>query len=112
MKQLFLYLSFTIFTVFAVQAQNIKADTIKVSGECGMCKNRIEKALKMPGIIAADYDPDTKLLAVKYNPDKITNDKIQKKVASVGHDTEKYRAEDSVYDKLPGCCQYERKAKE
>jgi len=100
-------------TFFAVNvfAQE-KTDTIKVSGECGMCKSRIQKALKLQGVSSAIWDTETKLLTVTYNPEKINNDDIQKKVAAVGHDTEKYKAEDAVYNKLPGCCQYERKPNE
>ncbi len=88
-----------------------KTDTIKVSGECGMCKSRIQKALKLEGISSAIWDTETKLLTVTYSSDKLSNDDIQKKVAAVGHDTEKYKAEDVVYNKLPGCCKYERKEK-
>lgn len=88
-----------------------KTDTIKVNGECGMCKSRIQKALKLEGISSAAWDTETKLLIVTYNTDKISNDDIQKRVATVGHDTEKYKAEDVVYNKLPGCCKYERKEK-
>ena len=88
-----------------------KTDTITVSGECGMCKSRIQKALKLEGISSAIWDTETKLLTVTYSSDKLSNDDIQKKVAAVGHDTEKYRAEDVVYSKLPGCCKYERKEK-
>ena len=92
-------------TVFAQD----KTDTIKVNGECGMCKNRIQKTLKLDGVSSAVWDEDTKLLTVTYNPEKITNDEIQKKIAAVGHDTEKYTAPDDVYSKLPSCCKYERK---
>lgn len=88
-----------------------KTDTIKVSGECGMCKSRIQKALKLEGISSAIWDTETKLLTVTYSSDKLSNDDIQKKVAAVGHDTEKYKAVDVVYNKLPGCCKYERKEK-
>ena len=35
-------------------------------------------------------------------------DALEKKLASVGHDTEKYKAENKVYDGLPGCCKYDR----
>lgn len=93
------------------QSSETKTDTIKVAGECGMCKNRIQKALKHEGISSAIWDMETKVLKVSYSPDKISNDDIQKKVAALGHDTEKYKAEDDVYNKLPGCCQYERKEK-
>jgi len=34
---------------------------------------------------------------------------IQKKIAATGDDTQKYKADDIAYAKLPGCCQYERK---
>ena len=95
-------------TLFA-QTSAEKTDTIKVYGECGMCKNRIQKTLKIDGISSAVWDVDTKMLTVTYNPATITNDDIQQKIAAVGHDTDKYRADDKVYDKLPGCCHYERK---
>lgn len=97
--------------LFSQQSAPFKTDTIKVYGECGMCKNRIQKALKLEGISAAEWDTDTKLLTVTYDPGKISNDDIQKKVTAVGHDTEKYKADDKIYDKLPGCCHYEREAK-
>ncbi len=83
-------------------------EEIKVLGECGMCKERIEDAMKIDGIAEAVWNQETKLLKVTYNPTMVTSDDIQKKVAAVGHDTEKYRAEDSVYASLPDCCHYER----
>ncbi len=89
-----------------------KTDTIKVYGECGMCKSRIHKTLKMDGITSAAWDTETKLLVVSYDASIISNNDIQKKVAAVGHDTEKYEADDKVYEKLPGCCHYERKKTE
>jgi len=85
-----------------------KTEEIKVLGECGMCKDRIEGAMKVDGIAEAIWNQETNLLRVTYNPALITSDDIQKKAAAVGHDTEKYRAEDSVYDNLPDCCHYER----
>lgn len=95
--------------LFAQQSAPSNTDTIKVYGECSMCKSRIQKALKLEDISAAEWDTDTKLLTVTYDPGKISNKEIQKKVTAVGHDTEKYKADDKVYDKLPGCCKYERK---
>lgn len=95
--------------LFAQQSAPANTDTIKVNGECGMCKNRIQKALKLEGIASANWNTETKLLTVTYISAIITNEAIQKKVAAVGHDTEKYQAEDAVYNKLPGCCKYERR---
>ena len=87
----------------------IKTETIKVWGNCETCQARIEKAAKADGVSKASWDKDTKLLTLVYDPSKVKSDKIQKKIAAVGHDTEKFKAEDKVYAKLPGCCQYDRK---
>jgi len=86
-----------------------KTETIKVSGNCGMCKDRIEAAAKVEGVTKADWNKDTKLLTLVYIPAMVKSDDIQKKVAAVGHDTEKFKAPDAVYAKLPGCCKYDRK---
>ena len=88
-----------------------KTQTIKVYGECGMCKKRIEKAaFTVEGVKSAGWDENTKLLTLKY--DLLKNDvvdNVQKKIASVGHDTEKYMADNAIYQKLPECCHYQRK---
>jgi periplasmic mercuric ion binding protein len=85
-----------------------KTESIKVWGNCGMCKDRIEKAAKEEGATSAAWDSKTKMLAVTFNPSKTSVDALEKKFAAVGHDTEKYKAPDDVYAKLPGCCHYER----
>jgi len=85
-----------------------KTESFKVAGNCGMCKARIEKAAKVEGVTKSEWDSDKQLLTVTYNPEKVKIDEIQKKVAAVGHDTEKFKADAKVYDKLPGCCKYER----
>jgi periplasmic mercuric ion binding protein len=91
--------------------ENIKSprtDTFKVNGACSMCKTRIENGLKMDGITKAEWDKTTKMVTVTYDPSKVTVDAMKKKVASLGHDTDKYKADDEVYAKLPGCCHYDR----
>jgi len=91
----------------AVFAQS-KTDSIKVSGNCGMCKKRIETALKVPGITSADWNVKSKMLTVNYETSKLTLNEVQQKVADAGHDTPKFKATEAAYSKLPGCCQYER----
>jgi copper chaperone CopZ len=86
-----------------------KTETIKVWGNCEGCQKRIEKAAKIDGVSKASWDKDSKLLTLVYDPSKVKSDDIQKKIAAVGHDTEKFKADDKAYTKLPGCCQYERK---
>jgi periplasmic mercuric ion binding protein len=83
-----------------------KTETLKVSGNCGMCKSRIEKAAKLDGVSKADWDSKSKLLTVIFDPAKTNIDEVGKKVAAVGHDNEKAKAEDKTYNSLPGCCKY------
>lgn len=85
-----------------------KTESFKVWGNCSMCKDRIEKAVKSEGATEALWDSKTKMLAVTFDTKKTSVDALSKKLASVGHDTEKYKAPDDIYAKLPGCCHYER----
>lgn len=85
-----------------------KTASIKVYGNCGMCKSRIEKALKFEGVSKTDWDSKTKLLTVSFDEEKTSLKEIEKKIAGVGHDTQSLKAEDVVYNKLPGCCKYDR----
>ena len=101
-----LVIAFTSNTNAQTPATKSKTETIKVSGNCDMCKARIEKAAKIDGVSKAEWNKETKLLAVTYDPAKTNVDAIGKKVAAAGHDTEKIKAEDKAYDKLPGCCKY------
>jgi len=96
-------------TVTAVTAQTEKKETFKVAGNCGMCETRIEKAAKsVDGVLSADWDKETKMIEVKFDSDKVAIQKVDMAIAKVGHDTKMHKASDEVYDKLPGCCKYER----
>ena len=86
-----------------------KTETFKVWGNCDMCKARIEKAVKSEGATTADWNKNTKILTVTFDPSKTSADSFSKKLAAVGHDTEKYRADDKAYQALDACCQYERR---
>ncbi|MDP3180988.1 MAG: heavy-metal-associated domain-containing protein [Bacteroidota bacterium] len=88
------------------QSATTKFETIKVSGNCDMCKARIEKAAKIDGVTKAEWSKKDKTLTATFDPAKTSIDAIGKKIAIAGHDNEKAKATDAVYDKLPGCCQY------
>lgn len=80
---------------------------IKIRGNCGMCKDRIEEAsLSVEGVESANWDNETEMLHLNFDASKTSSDKVQKAIAAVGHDTEKYKAPDSVYEALPDCCLY------
>ena len=94
------------FTLFAKSDEN---DKFKVAGNCGMCETRIEKAAKgVEGVSAAEWDKDTKMIQVSFDPAKTDLHKIHMAIAEVGHDTEMHAASDEVYESLPSCCKYER----
>lgn len=92
----------------AMNTTSLKTESFKVWGKCDMCKARIEKAVKEDGATSASWDVKTQVLTVTFDPSKTNKDGMSKKLASVGHDTEMYKAPDDVYAKLPGCCHYER----
>ena len=89
----------------------IKTENIKVSGTCDMDKRRIETtSYTVQGVKSAVWNMYSQTLILIYSVfEKDAPDIVQKKIASVGNDTEKYRADDAVYKKLPDCCHYQRK---
>lgn len=91
------------------KSDGLRTETVKVWGNCESCKQRIEKAAKTDGVTRAVWDIKTKMLSITYDPKKTTSDNVQKQIAAVGHDTEKFKADDKAYTKLPGCCKYERR---
>ena len=113
MKTLHIFLAITMaFSAISISNAQTNSDvneTVKVWGNCSMCQSRIEKAAKEAGATSAKWDEETKLLSVSYAPSNTSLKKIEEKIASVGHDTQNIGAGNNVYNKLPGCCKYERK---
>ena len=87
-----------------------KTESFKVSGNCGMCKSKIEKAAVAAGAKTATWNIETKELTINYNSTSTNTAKIQKNIAAVGYDNAGVKATDASYDKLHGCCKYERTA--
>ncbi|AEW85579.2 hypothetical protein FCOL_03695 [Flavobacterium columnare ATCC 49512] len=89
--------------------KNAKYD-IEVSGNCEMCKKRIEKAaFSISGVKMAQYAIEGKTLHLVINEEKCTLLDIEKAIGKIGHDTKNVKANQEDYEKLHGCCQYERK---
>ncbi len=96
-------------SVHSIFGQTTKTEEFKVSGNCGLCESRIEKAVNsVEGVNSADWDKETKILNVSFDTTKTDVDKIQIAIAKVGHDTEMHKADNKVYNSLPECCQYTR----
>jgi hypothetical protein len=92
-------------------AQTSKTETLKIAGECGMCKKKIEKAAKEAGAVYALWNKDTKILTIKYSSSTTNTAKIEQKIAGVGYDTPNFKATDEAYNELDECCKYEREVK-
>lgn len=107
MKVKYFFMVLMVFCSANLFAQS-KTDSVKVWGNCDECKDKIEKAAKKGGALAADWNEDTYMLVINYNPDKISPTDIEKEIASVGYDTQDVKASDDAYKKLPKCCQYKR----
>ncbi len=97
--------------VFAQQTKNKNAKyDVEVNGNCEMCKKRIEKAaFSVKGVKSAEYHTDDHVLHLIINEEKCSLLDVKKAVAAAGHDTDEVKAKQEDYDKLHGCCQYERK---
>lgn len=88
-------------------AQKAKNETIKIqtSGQCGMCKERIEKALAYEkGVKSAEYNDSTAVVTVIYNPEKSSPEKIRTTITKLGHDADDQKGDAKAYAKLPDCC--------
>jgi copper chaperone CopZ len=79
-----------------------------VRGNCGMCKNTIEKAVKeVEGISEATWNKDKKMIEVSFDSSKTDEMAIHKVIAASGYDTEKVAGNEEAYKNLPECCKYD-----
>lgn len=90
------------------QQKNAKI-TFEVNGVCDMCKDRIEKAtLQTKGVKFCSWDINSHQLSLIIDERKTDELTIQKNIAAVGHDTKEIKATYEAYNKLHGCCKYDR----
>jgi mercuric ion binding protein len=101
---------FSVCIAVTASAQKSKTETFNVSGNCGMCESKIEKAAIAAGASTAEWNKDTKIITVKYKSTESNLAKIQKSIADAGYDNAGAKATNETYDKLHGCCKYERVA--
>lgn len=107
-KSLIIIIPFALSTSLNAQDKVSKIDTaeFKVQGVCNMCKARIENAALVKGVKFAEWNKETNMLKVVYVNNKTNEENIHKAVADHGHDTEKVKASNEAYQKLPDCCAY------
>lgn len=93
------------------QIKNAVTETVKIYGNCGMCKKNIETAGTIKKQATVDWNKDTKLATITYNSKTTSKDEILKRIALAGYDSDSFLAPDAVYENLHGCCKYDRIAK-
>lgn len=111
MKQLFtvfiLGMSF-LFPSCDAQIPNPQTTSVRIYGNCGMCKKRIEKAGNVDGIAKVVWNKDTEMAEITFSKGKTTVEEVLKRIAAAGHDSDAFRAQTSVYNNLHECCKYDR----
>lgn len=114
MKSFILLAIASVFTTNPGFAQTNHTGTAsaKISGNCGMCKNAIEKAAEKKNISKASWDKDSKLATITYDSTKTSLDAVLKNIALAGYDNQYFLAPDDAYNKLPECCKYKREGKQ
>ncbi len=80
--------------------------SIGVSGNCDMCKARIEEAAEtMQAVNNATFDIEKQRLYVSADSNfNIVN--LHEVISAAGHDTDQLIADEEAYENLPQCCQY------
>ncbi|WNH10465.1 heavy-metal-associated domain-containing protein [Thalassobellus suaedae] len=72
-----------------------------VRGNCGMCKNTIEKAVNnIAGVSKANWDVEKKKIDVIFDDSKTNELAIHKAIATSGYDTDKVLGSDEVLSKF------------
>jgi mercuric ion binding protein len=111
-KSIMLVAGLLLFSITSLFANIAKTEKIKVYGNCGQCKTRIEKAVKsVDGVTKATWNDTDEMLTVTFDDTKTSVSKIEETVAKAGHDTDHIKATDKAYNALPGCCRYDRPVK-
>jgi len=110
MKNLILLLFIIATTLLSAQSKKITIE-LEVSGNCGNCKKRIQKAVDLKSVGHANWNSDTKKMIITYRADKIELETIKEAILAIGHDVEGKVASDEIYQALPACCQYRGTAK-
>lgn len=108
MKRLIVFLSFLLLSLAgnAQSGEKFTTTSFKVSGNCSMCKKRIEDAAFSKGVKAAEWNQKSGELTVTFRADKTSEEKIRQRIAGAGHDAGDVPANAKAYGDLPGCCQY------
>jgi len=104
-KSYILFTALMIISVSSTVAQRIQKAEIKVSVQCDMCKERIEKAMSNEkGVRFYNVDLIEKTLYVEFDTSKTDIGKIRITVSKQGYEADEVAADPKAYANLPACC--------
>lgn len=90
---------------FAQKQSKIEQVNIKTSAVCEKCKEKIESNLSFEkGVKNVELNIETKIVTVKYNPDKTDPDKIRKAISKLGYDADDIKSDCKAHENLAQCC--------
>ena len=94
---------------YATADENPGEASFAVLGNCGMCKDRIERAAySVRGVRLANWNEQEQSLTVTWRPQRTDQEEIERAIAKAGHDTENFLTHDEIHANLHHCCIYER----
>lgn len=96
------------FTALSAQIKNAKTESVKIYGNCDMCKSTIEKTGNVRKVAKVVWNKDTQMATLTFDTTKTNQGEILKRIALAGYDSDQFLAPDDVYAKLHGCCKYDR----
>lgn len=93
----------------SAQDSKVSEVKVKVLGNCGMCKDRIERAAyTVKGVRKAEWNQKDAQLTVSFRNDRTDIETIERAIAKAGHDTANFLADEETHANLHTCCVYER----
>ena len=103
-KHIYIIALMLVITAGVAAAQD-STSTFSVTGVCGMCKARIEKAAGGDGLTNAVWEAATQQLTLTYGAG-FDVEAAKQRILAAGHDVDNRTAPQDAYDKLPNCCRY------
>ena len=88
--------------------ENAREVTVLVNGNCSMCKETIEESVGSLGSARVDWNNRTREAVITFDSVRSSLPDVLRQVAMAGYDNALFEAPDSVYERLPHCCKYER----
>lgn len=95
------------FTLSNAQFKSLITETVKIYGNRGMCKSKIDNAGNIKNESSVGWNKESKMPIISYDSLKTSKEEILKRIALAGYDSAIFLAPGDTFSSLPNCCQYE-----